>query len=83
MTDSTMSASIETRSRPPLSSSPRPRRMNSPSPSSSAVLCRLASQTSSARSLVILPSGRAGSCEYRNSAVVRPSTESPRNSRRS
>ena len=53
-------ARMEWRCRPPESSSPLPSRRQTPRASVSATSHRLCSQTSSARSLVIFPSGRSG-----------------------
>ena len=57
---SRVSARIEALSRPPVASSPRPRRTNSPRPRSRATSASARMLTTAARSLASWPSGRSG-----------------------
>ena len=81
--DSNTSARMLGRSRPPEWPAPGLRRRKSPPCSALENPHRLRSQTRPARVLVSWPSGSWGKCSNRYSAVTKPSTESPKNYRRS
>src|ERR671921_104208 len=73
-------------SRPPVVSSPLPSRRYAPSPSGPSRRATSASArmfTTLARSLASCPSGRSGWLWNSAEVITTPSTESPRNSRRS
>src|SRR5689334_21043019 len=70
-------------SRPPVPSSPRPSRMKEPRSSPRPTSASARELTTAARNLASWPSGRSGWVVYSVSVTTRPSTESPRNSRRS
>src|SRR5690349_5129358 len=70
-------------SRPPVPSSPRPSRMKEPRSSPRLTSASARELTTAARNLASWPSGRSGWVVYSVSVTTRPSTESPRNSRRS
>src|SRR5437870_1959182 len=83
MSASRASARIDDFSRPPDSTSPRPRCRWGPRPSSRATSASTPMLTVAARSLAISPSGRWGNSEKIMSVTTSPSTASPRNSNRS
>src|SRR6267154_5372605 len=83
MSASRASARIDDFSRPPDSSSPRPRCRWGPRPSSRATSASTPMLTVAARSLAISPSGRWGNSRKIMSVTTSPSTASPRNSSRS
>src|ERR1043166_805087 len=83
ITDSNASARIESRWRPPDSTSEWLMRTNRPRPIRSARRDRIALETSSDFVFVSCPSCSSGWRRYRNSLVTSPRTESPRNSSRS
>src|SRR2546423_2657917 len=83
MSASRASARIDDFSRPPDSSSPRPRKRWGPRPSSRATSASTPMLTVAARSFAISPSGRWGNSEKIMSVTTSPSTASPRNSSRS
>ncbi len=74
---------MEALSRPPVPSSPRPSRMKEPRSRPRPTSASARELTTAARSLASWPSGRSGWVVYSVSVTTRPSTESPRNSRRS
>src|ERR1700752_4760027 len=83
MTASNASARIESRRKPPLLSSPGPRRSRSPISASRAIAASAAPFTSAARRRVISPSSARGCCSKMSSATIRLTSASPRNSSRS
>src|SRR6266480_1783249 len=83
MSASRASARMDDFSRPPDSTSPRPRCRWGPRPSSRATSASTPMLTVAARSLAISPSGRWGNSEKIMSVTTSPSTASPRNSSRS
>src|SRR5919201_3687813 len=80
---SSASARMLDLSRPPLCSSPFPRRTTDPTPSDRATSASEVMLTTAARSFASEPSGKSGKSLYARSVTTRPRTESPRNSRRS
>src|SRR5882724_6926425 len=84
MTPSTASsvvARMDSRARPPVWSSPRPRRTSSPSPRAAAQRARFVPETTAARAGVSTPAGASGARASRRWATTRPSAASPTKAR--
>src|SRR5690625_211706 len=83
MSASRVSERMESLSRPPVTSSPRPRRMNSPRSSARATPASARWLTTAARIRARTPSGVPALLRKSRSVTTSPSTVSPRNSSRS
>ena len=82
-TASSAVASTDSFARPPICSSPRPRRRCAPRSSAAAQRARFSPETSAARRGVSTPTGSSGAAASRRSATTRASTASPRSASRS